>query len=44
MLQSSKGPYTEKNDLLFEPFFVKKIKRAIEWLQEIKMADHNTAK
>ncbi len=32
----SLGPYTERNDLWFEVFFVKEIRRVIEWLQEIK--------
>jgi hypothetical protein len=33
------GPYTERIDLCFEPFFVKEIRRVIEWLREIKTAD-----
>ncbi len=39
LLPSIQGPYTERIDLWFEPFFVKEIRRVIEWLQEIKKAD-----
>jgi hypothetical protein len=37
-LRSLLGPYAERIDLWFEPFFVKEIRRVIEWLQEIKTA------
>ncbi len=45
-----KGPYTERINLWFEPFFVKEIRRVIEWLQDIKLLTNiviissNTAK
>jgi hypothetical protein len=32
-----KGPYAERIDLWFEPFFVKDIRRVIEWLRDIKL-------
>jgi hypothetical protein len=32
-------PHTERIDLWFEEFFVKEIRRVIEWLQEIKKAE-----
>jgi len=35
------GPYTEKIDLWFEPFFVKEVRRVIDWLREIKTADQH---
>ncbi len=38
------GPYTERIDLWFEQFFVKKIRRVIEWLREIKTADQHCYK
>ncbi len=38
------GPYTETIDLWFEPFFVKEIRRVIEWLQEIKTANQHCYK
>jgi ribosomal protein L19E len=38
------GPYTETIDLWSEPFFVKKIRRVIEWLREIKTADKHSYK
>ncbi len=35
------GPYTEWIDHWFEPFFVKEIRRVIEWLREITTADQH---
>jgi hypothetical protein len=38
------GPYTETIDLWFELFFVKEIRRVIEWLREIKTANQHCYK
>jgi len=38
------GPYAERIDLCFEPFFVKEIRHVIEWLREIKTADQHCYK
>jgi hypothetical protein len=42
--KEDQGPYTETIDLWFEPFFVKEIKRVIEWLRDIKTADQHSYK
>ncbi len=36
-----RGPYTERIDLWFEPFFVKETRRVVEWLREMKTAYPN---
>ncbi len=41
---SHQSTYTERFDLLFEPFFVKEIRRVIDWLREIKTADQHCYK
>ncbi len=38
------GLYTGRIDLWFEPFFVKEIRRVIEWLREIKTANQHCYK
>ena len=38
------GPYTERINLRFEPFFVKEISRLIESLREIKTDDQHCDK
>ncbi len=38
------GPYTERIDHGFEPFFIKEVKRGIECLRKIKNADQHCCK